>query len=370
MVLQWSNRVVSKPLCTAKRRACITPSHVDIASPTAPRAFSFIVLVNFQAMGRSLGECLITGWFHRPSPERTMVTSEVGSALHTSDFRSARAGISRQLRMKRRQPHLLAAASCVLVLVVVLAQSSLAFSPIWRRYVSGTAADTTRSLLASSDSAAGLSSLGTARALLTPRHYKSKCQFLENSTSRGTVRRGKKDHFNLLDRYIRRIDAVVPEDMEHLVRPLYWQPNQESTTQTLKLTFEDRVEAGNITEEDVFTFLEPHVPVGVALFQPDPTDPQLEAYAHFENNELCQQARRHDGEGFGPNGLHVIVRYSVDQKWERVLLINERDGKLALPEDGSEDPDWLRDDMPEDDIEQPTKGDGVAAAAEPVAEAR
>lgn len=120
---------------------------------------------------------------------------------------------------------------------------------------------------------------------------------------------------------------MVPEDMEHLVRPLNWQPNQESTTKTLKITFSERVFEGHITEQDVLTFLEPHVPVGVALFVPDPFDRQVEAYAHFETNELCQEARRHDGELFA--GVNATVRYSVDSKWNRVVLINQRAAEFA-----------------------------------------
>ena len=39
-------------------------------------------------------------------------------------------------------------------------------------------------------------------------------------------------HFHLLDRYIRRIDALLPEDMEDLVRPMSYKPNQEQTTRS------------------------------------------------------------------------------------------------------------------------------------------
>mmetsp|Transcript_41931 Transcript_41931/g.115643 ORF Transcript_41931/g.115643 Transcript_41931/m.115643 type:complete len:472 (-) Transcript_41931:169-1584(-) len=141
------------------------------------------------------------------------------------------------------------------------------------------------------------------------------------STHRGTTKRGKKGHFHLLDRYIRRIDALVPEDMEDLVRPLSYNPNLEQTTKSLKVTFDDAVSSEEFSEDDIYDFFAPDVPVSVAIFLPNTNgtvrQDQAEAYAHFADNEACRSARRHDGERLA--GFVATVRYTVDAKWDRVL---------------------------------------------------
>ena len=95
----------------------------------------------------------------------------------------------------------------------------------------------------------------------------------------------RRGHFHLLDRYIRRIDALLPEDMEDLVRPLSYKPNQEQTTRrwrehhaekhglatpnpcrTLKITFPDEfVKPEGLTEEEVRDFLYPLAAQYIAL---------------------------------------------------------------------------------------------------------
>lgn len=144
-------------------------------------------------------------------------------------------------------------------------------------------------------------------------------KFGQLSGSRGTTGRGKKNHFHLLDRYIRRIDAAVPEDMEHLVRPLSYKPNMELSTHTLKITFDElgTITEDLFTEDDVLTFFEPDAPLQVAIFCPNGTGTQAEVYAHFAHNDLAQSARRHSGELLA--GLNATVRYTVDDKWDRVL---------------------------------------------------
>jgi len=96
---------------------------------------------------------------------------------------------------------------------------------------------------------------------------KKGCDFMEPSTPRGTNKVGKRDHFILMDRYVQRIDALVPEDMEHLVKPLSWRPPQQYTSRTLKLTLSNEVEGGaeKVTEADVREFMVPLEPAAVAI---------------------------------------------------------------------------------------------------------
>ncbi|CAE7447810.1 unnamed protein product [Symbiodinium sp. CCMP2592] len=133
---------------------------------------------------------------------------------------------------------------------------------------------------------------------------------------RGQTGRGKKGHFHLLDRYIRRIDALLPEDMEDLVRPLSYKPNMEQTTRTLKITFPDEaVKPDDITEQDVRDFLYPLVPAHLALGWYG--DGGAEVYAMFETNEECRNARRLDGQRLG--GRYAQARFTVDNKFRRVM---------------------------------------------------
>lgn len=144
----------------------------------------------------------------------------------------------------------------------------------------------------------------------------AKTEFAMPSGPRGTTGGGKKNHFHLLDRYIRRIDSLVPEDMEDLVRPLSYKPNQEKTSRTLKITLDVEVDmAVNVTEDDVRAFLSPLVPTGIALCWTG-SDGESEVYAQFATNEDCQAGRQLDGKvlGSGP----AQVRYSVDNKFRRV----------------------------------------------------
>lgn len=142
--------------------------------------------------------------------------------------------------------------------------------------------------------------------------------FTEDSTWRGATGRGKKTHFNFLDKYIRRIDALLPEEMEHLVRPLSYKPNQEQTSRTLKITFpESFVEPGNITEGDVRAFLQPLQPEHLALgWHGLDGQGNEEVYIRFGSNEDCQQGRLLDNKMLGVH--RAKVRYSVDNKFRRV----------------------------------------------------
>mmetsp|Transcript_8770 Transcript_8770/g.20825 ORF Transcript_8770/g.20825 Transcript_8770/m.20825 type:complete len:286 (-) Transcript_8770:85-942(-) len=136
------------------------------------------------------------------------------------------------------------------------------------------------------------------------------------SEPRGFTDRGKKNHFHLLDRYIRRIDSLVPEDMENLVKPLSHKPNQERTTRTLKITFDvEPTTTANVTEEDVRAFLRPLAPSGIALGW-EGTEGESEVYVQFDTNDECQSGRRLDGEMLGQ--WPAKVRYSVDNKFRRV----------------------------------------------------
>lgn len=154
------------------------------------------------------------------------------------------------------------------------------------------------------------------RALLVRRHGKYKSVFEAPSTPRGTTGRGKQGHFHLLDRYIRRIDALLPEDMEDLVRPLSYKPNMESTTRTIKITFpEELVLPGAITEDQVRAFL-PVEPEFIALGW-NGTNGDAEVYARFPSNEQCKLARKTTTELLGPH--RAQVRYSEDKKFRRVM---------------------------------------------------
>lgn len=162
-----------------------------------------------------------------------------------------------------------------------------------------------------------------------PRNKPWKSKFTAGSKSRGTTGRGKKNHFELLDRYIRRIDALLPEDMEDLVRPLSYNPNLEQTTNTLKITLD--LNAANVTEQDVRAFFAPEAVSGVALGYAGPRwqlpDPEAgidaawgnegpEVYVRFASNENCREARRKDGEILG--GAPCKVRFTVDDKYRHV----------------------------------------------------
>jgi len=152
------------------------------------------------------------------------------------------------------------------------------------------------------------------RALLT-RRSAEKSIFTAPSDHRGTSGRGKKNHFHLLDRYIRRIDALLPEDMEDLVRPLSYKPNQEKTSRTLKLVVDPDVDVKAVKEDDVRALFVPEDPVGVILGHQGPAG-EAEIYVHFESNSECQAGRKRDGALLG--GAPVTIRYSVDDKWRRV----------------------------------------------------
>ncbi|CAE7565113.1 unnamed protein product [Symbiodinium natans] len=150
---------------------------------------------------------------------------------------------------------------------------------------------------------------------------------------RGQTGRGKKGHFHLLDRYIRRIDALLPEDMEDLVRPLSYKPNQEQTTRTLKITFPDEtVKPDGVKAEEVRDFLFPLAPQDVALGWHG--EGGAEVYVMFETNEECQNGRKLDGQRLG--GRHAQVRYSVDNKFRRVM---EDLGHWSMSSDQEQDQD-------------------------------
>lgn len=149
------------------------------------------------------------------------------------------------------------------------------------------------------------------------------CPFTSPSPPRGHTTRGKKGHFHLLDRYIRRIDSLVPEEMEDLVRPLSYRPNQQRTVQTLKLTLEevDVQTAPNVTEDEVRKFFSPLNPSGIVLGWYSPRG-EPEIYVQFDTNADCQEGRQRDSELLG--GVRALVRYSEDRKFDRVREDLER----------------------------------------------
>lgn len=186
------------------------------------------------------------------------------------------------------------------------------------------------------------------RATLRHKWGKKGCDFMEPSTPRGTTSRGKKDHFLLLDRYVQRIDALVPEDMEHLVKPLSWRPPQQYTSRTLKLTLSDEVKGGaeNITEADVREFMVPLEPAAVALGWRGLNN-EVEVYVQFETAAECQEGRLYDGIELG--GEPVLVRFSVDNKFRRVcedLGLGPEGGTGTMPEGVY---DWKLEKMDENE---------------------
>eukprot|EP00931_Biecheleriopsis_adriatica_P039391 TRINITY_DN22529_c0_g1_i1.p1 TRINITY_DN22529_c0_g1~~TRINITY_DN22529_c0_g1_i1.p1 ORF type:complete len:336 (+),score=68.03 TRINITY_DN22529_c0_g1_i1:27-1034(+) len=164
----------------------------------------------------------------------------------------------------------------------------------------------------------------TSRAATRQRKRKEDYSpFTEKFTShRGTTGRGKQGHFHLLDKYIKRIDAMLPEDMEDLVKPLGYKPNQEQTTRTIKITFTDEfgefIDPGTVQEEDVRRFLSPLEPEFVTLGW-NGTEGNSEVYVKFEDNEQCQKARKLDGGSLGSNCAKAKVRFTVDNKFRRVM---------------------------------------------------
>mmetsp|Transcript_69298 Transcript_69298/g.122664 ORF Transcript_69298/g.122664 Transcript_69298/m.122664 type:complete len:350 (-) Transcript_69298:40-1089(-) len=97
--------------------------------------------------------------------------------------------------------------------------------------------------------------------------FNQKDPFTRKSPRKGTSGRGAKQHFHLLDRYIRRIDSLVPEDMEDLVRPLNWAPNL-NTTSTIKLNFPlAEGDLVNLTEDKVRAFCAPVEPAWICWEQ-------------------------------------------------------------------------------------------------------
>jgi len=157
---------------------------------------------------------------------------------------------------------------------------------------------------------------------------KKGCDFWDKSTPRGTTFRGKKDHFLLLDRYVQRIDALVPEDMEHLVRPLSWVPPQQ-WSRTLKLMLSEQVEGGaeNVTEADVREFLAPLEPAFVEIGWWGHMG-GMEVYVQFETAEECQEGRLYDGRELG--GAPIEIRFSDDAKFQKVQTRLAHNRELGL----------------------------------------
>jgi len=156
---------------------------------------------------------------------------------------------------------------------------------------------------------------------LRPRHWTEKSEFVElkgagPAAPRGSVKaKGKKAHFHLLDRFIRRVDDLMPEEMEHLVTPLKSHMNLETTSRTLKLTFPLDAPAPDVTEEDVYEFFHPIEPVGI-LIGLVTMNGETQVLAHFATNEACRAGRKFDGKSLG--STPVDVRYSDDRKWEKL----------------------------------------------------
>lgn len=121
----------------------------------------------------------------------------------------------------------------------------------------------------------------------------------------------------LLDRYVQRIDALVPEDMEHLVRPLSWKPPMQRTTRSLKLTVPEEVRGGlaNITEADIRDLLEPLQPTGVVVGWLG-REGEFEVYVQFETHDECREGRLCDSMKL--KSEPVKIRFTVDEKFEAV----------------------------------------------------
>ncbi|CAK0879079.1 unnamed protein product, partial [Prorocentrum cordatum] len=93
-------------------------------------------------------------------------------------------------------------------------------------------------------------------------------RWTDPSPPRGESGRGKQNHFHLLDRYIRRIDSVVPEDMEGLVKPIGWEANMENTTKTIKFLLGAGAKLVNdsVIEQDIRDAVAPYVPLQVVTW--------------------------------------------------------------------------------------------------------
>eukprot|EP00435_Cladocopium_sp_Y103_P055276 s895_g18.t1 len=178
-----------------------------------------------------------------------------------------------------------------------------------------------------------------------PRKPKKFSPFCTKATQwRGQTGRGKKGHFHLLDRYIRRIDALLPEDMEDLVRPMSYKPNQEQTTRSIKITFPDAMVApADISEEEVRSFLAPTMPRSIALGWTS-EEGNAEVFVLFEDNEDCRTARQLDGQRLG--SFYAQVRFTVDNKFRRVME------DLGYWEKGSNQLDSAAAEQPEVPVEQ------------------
>eukprot|EP00933_Yihiella_yeosuensis_P045850 TRINITY_DN4127_c0_g2_i1.p1 TRINITY_DN4127_c0_g2~~TRINITY_DN4127_c0_g2_i1.p1 ORF type:complete len:379 (-),score=54.22 TRINITY_DN4127_c0_g2_i1:399-1496(-) len=128
---------------------------------------------------------------------------------------------------------------------------------------------------------------------------------------------GKRSHFHLLDRYIRRIDSLVPEEMEHLVKWIGHKPNLETTTRSLKIQFVEDVKPGTIREDAVRALFAPLVPESVATGWKGPGGSE-EVYVQFASNAECREARKAADNKEIQNFL-AQPRYIHDDKMRKVL---------------------------------------------------
>jgi len=198
--------------------------------------------------------------------------------------------------------------------------------------------------------------------------------FIQPSGHRGTSRRGKKGHFALLDKYIRRVDALVPEEMEHLIKPLAWKPPGELSETTLKLTFEEDVDGKlleEVTEQDVRRYFAPLEPQGVVMNFPNVETGAPQIFVNFETNEECREARSRDAEPLGSKGiLRPQVRISRAHWWKKAQKWKAENAE-ALEGGGSDVAKPLITEAPaaklltseEEDEEEEKEGDHEALAA-------
>mmetsp|Transcript_16790 Transcript_16790/g.43395 ORF Transcript_16790/g.43395 Transcript_16790/m.43395 type:complete len:348 (-) Transcript_16790:96-1139(-) len=151
-------------------------------------------------------------------------------------------------------------------------------------------------------------------------------EFSRPSGTRSTSGRGKKGHFQLLDRYIRRIDALVPQDMENLVKPLSETavPSAESNTLVFKFMKSNDI-ARAITEEELIAFIAPVVPEGVLVGHCTLVD-RIEAYAQFKSSDDAKAVRRLDRRDLvhGGEQIETVIRFAPAEEYDRIATLRPR----------------------------------------------
>jgi len=151
-------------------------------------------------------------------------------------------------------------------------------------------------------------------------------KFSAKSGYRDTSGRGRQNHFHLLDRYIRRIDSLVPEDMEDLVRPLRWRPDLASTTRSINLNFPfAKGELENLTEDKIRAFCAPVEPAWI-IWEKNNTWKErgewtgTQVYLRFHSNEEAQEVWNNTA-GHELCGQQAMVKYLWDDKFRFIAEI-------------------------------------------------